>query len=97
MKLRIVKFRRSAEFAQNLKNCVAGSFEILQSKVKETGNWLVVKLSDNQVLLIDAGSLAADHVDGKGDIFTDTPQEGKTAELRPDLKIGIHAGKVIYA
>lgn len=97
MKVRIVKFRRSAEFAQNLKNCVAGSFEITQNKVKDTGNWLVIRLADNQVLLVDAGSLAADHIDGKGNIFTDTPEEGKSAELRADLKIGIHGGKLIYA
>lgn len=97
MKLKIVRFRRNAEFAQNLKNCPAGEFEITQNKVKETGNWLVIKLADNQVLLVDSGSLAADHIDGKGVIFTDTPEEGKSCELRPDLKIGIRAGKVIYA
>jgi hypothetical protein len=97
MKLRIVKFRRNAEFASALKNCTAGSFEILQNTVKDTGNWLVIKLADGQVLLIDAGSLAADHVDGRADIFTDTPEEGKDCELRADLKIGIRGGKIIYA
>lgn len=97
MKLRIVRFRRDAEFAQNLRNCPAGPFEITQSKVKDTGNWLVILLADKQVLMVDAGSLAADHIDGKGNIFTDTPEEGKSCELRADLKIGIRAGKVIYA
>lgn len=97
MKIKIVKFRRSAEFAQNLKNCPAGAFEILQNKVKDTGNWLVVKLADGQVLLVDSGSWAADHVDGKASIFMETPVEGGNVELRPDLKIGIRGGKITYA
>jgi hypothetical protein len=97
MLLRIVRFRRNAEFAQNLRNCPAGSFEILQNRVKTTGNWLVVRLHDNQLLLVDSGTLAADHIDGKASIFASTPEEGKDAELRSDLKIGVRNGRIIYA
>lgn len=95
--LEIGNYRVKASFSTELRDCTPGAIEVLGSKKKDTGVWVRIRLNDKQVLLIDAGEMAAHHNDGRANIFVEpTVEENSTAALRADLKIGVAAGQVIY-
>lgn len=70
-KYAIGKKRVSAKFAANLNDCTGGAFEVISVTKKDSGNWMIIRLHDGQVLIISVGELASEHEAGKA-IFDTT-------------------------
>ena len=94
--------RIGAEFANNLKNVLAGDFTLMGESVKEAEEdkafqvWLRIKLADGQVLMVATGDLLDMHLKGSK-VFDGEPVEGEKCQLREGLKIGIKDKRVTFA